>query len=218
MYKSRFPLVATLLISCIAGHAQQKTDASFLFKMWFFIEKGNVDTSSIKISWIKKDLAAKNSSYFRFFDENLKLNLDTLKSDGFEDNFIFLSLDMRKKSIEHFDSANKTLGQETKSELAWYLLISSNCNRYVIGINRSSGVSYRLSGFDENDFLNFLDDVKRVYHYWSRKKLTNHMFFRDFTVDELDFRCLHKALRSKYPYDSDKYPCVRKCSAMLKIY
>jgi hypothetical protein len=216
MVEKLLVLTIGLLFSYSHIEAQQNIDGNFLFKMWFFVEKRNVDTTSMNNNLSNKQFTSKDHSLFDFFEKNISLCLDTLKSGGLE-SFVFLSASV-SKSIKFYDSSMIKMDERTKSDLAWYLLIGSNCDKYVVGINKFTGVSYRLSGFDGNDFFAFLDDEKRAYYYEHYKKLDNKQFFKECSVEGLDFKCIYNALTAIDYYDSKKYPCLKKCSAMTGLH
>ncbi len=186
--------------------SQQTTDGNFLFKIWFFIEKVNTKSREAV------QYPIKDSSLFSFFNKNINLKTDTLKSKGFSKNYIFLSVMVLKDNKIINDSAISF----SKTSLLEYLSIPVNdCDGYLLCINTSTGTSYRLKGFLGNDFLILLKDVKgefnnKAYNQEQKLTLSTKVFLKNYSVDGLDFKCIYQGLISGET-DSKKYPCLTSC-------
>lgn len=185
--------------------SQSKTEVEDIFKMHLFLEKKNIYRSDLdnKIS--------KNDSLYDSFKKSCSLKIDTLKietdvffpSDG---DFVFFSL----SDVKY----NEGL---TYSE-SWFLKIDLGYDiKYVIAINKLTGRSYRLSGFNTNDFLSFFTDISKSYKSWYFKKLKMSKFLKSYKVESLDFKCINKGLKQDV-IDKDKYPCLRSCSDTFSIH
>ena len=139
--------VLFFLILPFYSFCQESIDGEFIFKTQLFLEKACItNTSGFK---------SKDKSLFTFFTENIKLKVDTLPSVGFPSGFIFLSLSPKNALNENAGIIyNDNI---TKTDSAVFLFIGSNCNNYVLCLNKYSGKSFRLKGFEGNYFFNLFD-------------------------------------------------------------
>ena len=94
---------------------------------------------------------------------------------------------------------------------------SGMCDFYVLALNPKTGISYCLSGFDVNDFLGFLSDFKASYFNDTGKKLKTSKFIKNYKVENLDFECLYKGLKTD-GIDREKHPCLIRCSDRIKMH
>lgn len=182
-------------------YSQDSTDQKFIFKMWFYIEHINQDLRT------NKTFRVKDSSLFALYNNYLDFNFDTLKSEGFNKNYVFLAVVSYK---------NDSLVKENaiiykKSGNLSYLSIPINyCEGYVLCINKINGRSYRLKGFRGNDFLDFLTDVKEQYFIDNNMILSNKLFFKNYKTTNLDFECIYKGLTSGNQNKKNN-SCLRSC-------
>jgi hypothetical protein len=96
--------------------------------------------------------------------------------------------------------------------------ISCPSNGYfVLGINLKTGASYRLAGFEMNDFFSFFNDFKNNFTGINLKRLKVNNFIKNYKVENLDFNCLCMGLKNIDDIDSFKYPCLKKCEDLYKI-
>lgn len=148
--------VSVLFSSTQIAYSQRSTDGKFLFKMWFFIEHANYNPAYFR----KLDFPTKDSTLFCLFNSVVDLNMDTLKSTGFDSSFLFLSIAEMKGNKLVNDSAFK---YSKTPYLSYVLTPIYHCNDvgYVLCINKSSGTSYRLQGFSGNDFWSFFERRKK---------------------------------------------------------
>lgn len=214
MFRKIF-IIGFIILIVIKSSAQQRSDGSFLFKLWFFIEKPNIEYDST-VKEVFQNFDVKGYPLFFFFMNNVSINTDTLLSKGFNNTYYFLSVSP-SKNISFKDSAREALKKISKGNASFYLLIPSNCNQYVLCINNSTGQSFRLNGFEGNDFFAFLDDVKRTYYFDYHKQLSNSEFFNKFIVNGLDFKCIYNGLTMKGA-NLQKYPCLNKCASQTGLY
>lgn len=197
------------LLHSLDVFSQNSTDGSFLFKTWLFLESKN-NQSQYDIEFPVKD-----SAVFSLFLVNVTLDLDTLRSKGFSNNFIFLSLSLNKQSLTVNDSI-KALVYNKNSPFIKYFSIPTFCDRYVLCVNRNTGLSYRLQGFSGNDFFSLLRDLNKELAFSSGEKINLKKFLKNYFVKDIDFECIAKGLKSGV-YDLRKYPCLYSCRGSEEI-
>ena len=95
--------------------------------------------------------------------------------------------------------------------------VNKYIGQYVIAINPRTGRSYRLSGFNGNDFLGFLSDFKEEFKQKNKSRLSNKKFLKGYYVEGIDFNCLYKGLKAQ-EVDRYKYPCLIRCSDPVSIH
>ena len=183
----------------IRMNSQVSTDAKAIFKMWLFLDRENIHLRN------PSKTVVKDSMLFSLFDGAIDIKLDTLKSKRFDElgyDFYLLSLNNLK--------ILKNLNDEEED----YLLLSTGkFDTFIIGINSKTGKSYRLSGFNGNDFFSLLADITEDPNSYPifNQKISHKYFLNNFEVEKLNFKCLYEALRSK-KIDRGKYPCLKRCS------
>jgi len=188
-------------------NAQSKTDIESIFKMQLFLNRKNVQFRTMDSSIVKND------SLYKVFEEVTNLKIDTLKLENkitgdFEEEFQFFKL-----SIDEIRNNRKLINDEFQ-----YIGFGSGmCDFYILALNRKTGISYRLSGFDVNDFFGFLSDFKVSYFNSTGKKLKTSKFIKNYKVENLDFECLYKGLKID-GIDRKKYPCLMRCSDRIKMH
>ena len=203
-------IVIILIFLYQNSYAQQNTDGKFIFKTWLFIEHIN-NQSRFDTAYPVKD--------FNLFSQiiyNTDLKLDTLRSIRFPNCYTFLRLIL---SVNNSNSFYKPIIYTKEKGIKEYFRISasSSCQQYVLCVNRLSGKSFRIQGFDGNDFFSLLNDLNFQLSFPQKaKKLTIKRFLRDFGVDGIDFNCIYKGLSSG-ECDYEKYPCLYNCNGSRKV-
>jgi hypothetical protein len=209
--KNTIHTIIMIFIS-LGAFAQLKTDAKSILKMQLFLNNRNVDFRGIDPKVLKND------SLYNVFTDLIDLKLDTLKITGkyeittsvFAPKYHFYKINVKNKS-------NIIYKRELYNDEGQYIGLNSGFyNIYIIGINLVTGKSYRLLGFDTNDFLGFLSDFKELYKEKQGEKLTTKQFLKDYKVDELDFECLYNGLKSE-EIDRKKYPCLGRVNDPIWI-
>lgn len=186
-------------------YSQSKTDAEDIFKMQLFLDKKNIVRSDLNKEVIKND------SLYNLFRNNIYLKIDRLKVKSNillsnEGNFNFYII----KEINY--------NPELTGDKLWFLKIDNNQEyKYIIAIDELTGQSYRLSGFNSNDFFSFYNIIKREYLNANFKNLKFSYFLKNYIVDSLDFECLDRALREN-SIDKDKFPCLRNSSDRFSMH
>jgi hypothetical protein len=199
-----------MLFSCsLPTTAQKSADGIFLFKTWLYLEHEN-NSSRQNIEFPVKD-----STVFSLYLNNVTLKLDTLSSTGFSKNYVFLALNF-KSQAERAKGNDSSLRYNDKFSFLEYIVIPTLCNKYVLCVNQTTGLSYRLQGFSGNDFFSLLRDTKADYRSDNKKQLKNSIFFKKNQVEGIDFACIFKALR-KGSYNAEKYPCLYTCRGSKEI-
>lgn len=202
----KLPILLLFIISLSNGYAQSKNNVEDIYKMHLFLNKKNSVFRNMNSS------ISKNDSLYKVFREIVIIKIDTLKMDnslsGFlEENYQFYKLSEK----------NITYKREFKKDEYSYLIPEVMINSYyVLAVNTSTGASYRLAGFDINDFMMFLSDFKENYLNGNMKRLKTNYFLNNYKVEDLDFNCLYEGLRKK-EIDRDKYSCLKRCSEPLRI-
>jgi hypothetical protein len=201
--------VSFILFFCVlSGFAQVKTDAQSIFKMWLFLDKENSDYRGIDTS------VSKNDSLYNAFRHLVNLKLDTLK--------IIKNVLPRQLHVPDFDfyelkiydpKTGKFIKNETHNRRyspgddQFFGIAIGYYGSYVIAINHTTGLSYRLKGFISNDFLEFLSDFKEFYSKNGKTSLGTKQFLNSYQIEHVDFNCLYEGLTSQKA-DRTKYPCL----------
>jgi hypothetical protein len=177
-------IILCLLIGLFnISRAQQprEKEVEFLIKTSLFAEAGGT-----------KNYVANQAAFENFL--KLDFRIDTIEQVGFED-FVFLSVDPVYKNPQ-----NVSLEEGP--------ILLDNCDRFVVGIHRKGRTIYKLKGFRNSDFPNFISALKNLNYpnVSSYKKFKSH-----YSVQGLDLGCLYKAFKN-YSSDKGKYPCLKNCS------
>ena len=175
--------------------AQTKTDAISIFKMQCFLDAKNNSSRYISSKIIKND------SLYNDFNNKTEFSLESLnviftKSLTFSNKFNFYVIS------EFLKNKNSIISVYTK--------------KHILAINPITGMSYRLLGFNGNDFLSFLSDFKEEYKEAFNRNISTSEFLKNYKVEGLDFECLYKGLKSD-ERDIKKYPCLIRVSDPIWI-
>lgn len=200
-----------IILSCIwlYSNAQLKIDAVSVFKIHLFIN------SKIEIIKGVDSTIVINDSLYKAYSNAIDLKLDTLKVTGnweltksvFSSQYQFyqlLAYDNQKKSY----TQNIVYKRKLNSSEEHFMIIKGSC---ILAINQKTGLSYKLKGFNSNDFLNFLSDFKEAYKESTGNKLSTSEFLKNYKVDGLNFECLYLGLKQD-KIDREKYPCLKRMS------
>lgn len=153
--------------------------------------------------FLNKDYSYGDSITSAFFSDIISLKYDTLLiTSNFKEvnisffNYIFLKV----------EQSNIITNQDKGDFEVW----CHDSHYYIIAINLKKGVSYRLAGFELNDFRYFYNDFLREYSTWSDQKLKIKDFIKKVKVEGLDFKCLYEGT-ANLEIDFWKFPCLKKC-------
>jgi len=193
--KTKF-YIFIMIFSSFELFSQIQIDPISIFKMQLFLDSKNV---------------IKNDSLYKAFSDVVDLKLDTLKIKG-EYNLTESALSPKYKFFQLKEHSYKKKLNEKELQLYW-IFGDKICS---IAINQETGKSYRLLGFNTSDFLSFLSDFREMYKDKQGEKLSVKQFLKNYTVSEIDFKCLYKGLNSN-EIDMKKYPCLIRASDPIWI-
>ena len=60
-------------------------------------------------------------------------------------------------------------------------------------------------------------DIKKAYRDYNFKDLKKKLFFREYFVESIDFKCLYKGLRQN-KIDKERFPCLKTCSDTFSMH
>ena len=200
---NKYFTILNLILIIGVSHAQSSTDAVDIFYMQLFLDKENIK------KYNEGDQITKNYQLFTKFKNNVNLKINKLeKHNKLKGNLEF--------DFEFYSLTNDGLiYNDIEAERNLYINYFCNDFTYILAINNRNGKSYRLAGFNGNDFLIFFQDLKEDYLQSNLKKLSHSHFFRSYRVDKLDFKCLYNSFvkgRDKY------YHCRKRCSDRLSLH
>jgi hypothetical protein len=197
-------LTAIILMgTAICVHAQKSTDVNSIFKMLLFLNKPNVHYEKEgPLNAIKDD-----SLYLRFKDI-VELTPEKLPASWelesfMEDEYTFYKVDLAIASSKHYKMQLEYREEQILG------LFHGTYTTYIIAIDDTRGKCYRITGFDQSDFLAFLMDFKELYDNKTSKSLSTNKFLKNFIVEGVDFSCLYDGLREN-KRDTKKYPCLKR--------
>jgi hypothetical protein len=108
-------------------------------------------------------------------------------------------------------SVYKMLGFSFENNIGYYSAINIlELDSYMIAINNATGRSYRLRGFNSNDFKHFFTDYLETLYFYD-KKITKRQIKRLkdlISIDGLDIDCLFRSI-SQVGRNVTKFPCLR---------
>jgi hypothetical protein len=203
--KVKLMLCFNLMLCVFSVHSQNTTNAKDIFKLWLFLDKANAVTDDSSRTHIK------DYSLFLSFYDIMDLKMDTLKSEAFDQiGYKFYSINLNSST------QLKAIPAKQESDV---LLFTGTLTTFIVGINDRIGKSYRLAGFNGNDFLNLLSDVKEGSNTYpiSIYPVSHQIFFKRYKVEGLDFNCLYNGLRAKNK-DIKRFPCLKRCSDPIVSY
>lgn len=185
--------------------AQSKSDGKFLFKTWLFLEHSNTKSRHAT------QFSGKDSLLFNLFQKEIEIKIDTLKSSGFSEDYVFLSVNLSGDTLKR-----NAIKYKDGSLVEYADIPVDNCDGYVLCVNKNRGTSYRIRGFSANDFFGLYQDVQLQNKELTNRRLSIKQFLKNYAVDGLDFWCLYSGLTSA-DRDFIKYPCLRNCSDVMVI-
>jgi len=192
--KRKIGFILLLYICSYPVIGQMKINEGDLFKMYIFLERPLFDN---------RDLIKDNSLY-QYYCDHMTISPRPLTSTSMRSDFRFYICNIMSDISYDKIASNSDDGKD-------FGILSGFNHDYILCIDLLIGKSYRIMGFDGNDFLEFLED------YCKRDRVSRREFFRWFSVEGIDFKCLYRALRSK-ERDRDKYPCLQRVSDPIRIH
>ena len=169
--------------------AQNKVDVESIFKMQLILDKE-----------IRKDIdVLKGDSLYIEYSKSIKITPKSLAAVNIDKSYVFLSLRL-------FDDVVRIPSESDENNKFFEMRIHLAGTRYyTLCININNGRSYRLEGFNGNDFLNFLTD------YTQNENISVKEFLKKCSVERIDFNCLYKGLKENVR-NTYKYPCLKRVS------
>jgi hypothetical protein len=194
-------ILLLLIFNSTILSAQTKTVENEIFKIQLWLNKKSLT---------KNNGQNESKDSYKNFCDSFNLSLNKLKVQNnliglFDQEYVFYRV------FESDIVFKEGLSNED------YKLLDIQCypsNSYILAINQTTGSSFKLKGFETNDFASFLFDLKRNL---SNKNFQIRDFLKNFKVEGLDFECLYEGLNINKEVDIVKYPCLIKCSDLLKI-
>ncbi|MDR2651972.1 MAG: hypothetical protein LBC68_06610 [Prevotellaceae bacterium] len=206
----------------------QKIDAVDIAKMYMFLNQSYT-------TYFMPNMINKNDFSYLDFKNSFEIKLDTLEitdeleeiTDYNKDNNFFEFIDGKLKYTFYKINIDSITNEP-------FFIGSFAMMRYcVIAIQESTGKSYRIIGFDNNDLLSFLSDFRSQYLKVNHKNISINQILKYFKVECVDFECLYNGLTDKNWIRTAincKYPCLwrindgfntgynhsKKCQKMLK--
>lgn len=196
---------------------QNRTDAESIFKMFLFLNTENVSFKGMDIT------VSKNDSLYKAFSDVVYPKLDILKNIKSNLQYELAIPKYKFYELVIYDTAKKDYTDNiiykrklNLNEGQFFGVYVGGCDSYIIAINQYTGASYRLKGFNINDFLAFLSDFREEYSKQSGKQLSTKSFLNGYAIEGLDFECLYDGLTAK-EMDRKKYPCLRRAADITPV-
>lgn len=167
--------------SVLLSQSNRQQEIDFLIKVVLYQEAGGTLNYT--------------SDYYLLGDFlKLNFNIDTLEEEGLSD-FLFLEINPRYENPHNINFSDGP-----------FLL--DNCTELIVAVHKRGRSIYKLKGFRNNDFQNFIRALKFLnYPYVNSKK----QFVKNYFVEKLDLKCLYKVF-STYSIEKGKYKCLNNCS------
>ena len=204
-----FKLFCVILLYSTSGFSQSYNtgiDYEHIFKNWIYIEKKSnvlIDKDNLKT------LTVKNDSIYDLFITNIELKISD-KKNNLPNNFVVKQLIIDEKNIKN----NSELTPYTLSTRSFSYTYQCQGALALI-FDLKTGISYRIMGFNGNDTLSFIQDLRKYLREiqdenYSEKKITNTFF-----IEGVDMKCILKGLKSKNEKDTNRFPCLKSCLGEL---
>ena len=209
-------------------YSQSTVDVVSIFKMQLFLDRDDFAVKEYKEGRLVRRGYIRNDSLYYVFSDFANRDfkyLDTLNIYNEYDR----GYSMYKSKLAFYSLRDKynpedyVLYDTTKiSRNDFYIFETwvSETVPYILAIDHASGRSYRISGFNGNDFLDFLSDFKEFYKSYNKINLSDKKILKNFNVEGIDLKCIYKGLRDKkwireertehWPVTMKKYPCLQR--------
>lgn len=194
-----------ILLFCYSSQAQQKAGIDFehIFKNWIYIEK---TSDLVKDKYNINPFTIKNDSVYAIFSKNIKLKISDVKSN-LPPNYEVKSLLLNESNVINTDS-NLTPYNIGINSFAY----NPQCDGELILIfNKNTGMSYRVKGFNGNDCLIFLTDLKISIFKKSGKEFKRNRLLKDYKIEGVDLECIYRVLIDEKSNYHKLFPCLKSC-------
>jgi hypothetical protein len=189
----------------------QNINTESIFKMQIFMD-------SSPYIYKENQNVKRNDSIYSLFSDTYELKLNALRTNHYYhyfDNFEFLELLIYDTNKGKFTD-NVITRKEISNDIKPYSIGAGKGNRYVLAVNVKNGKSYRVVGFNGNDFLELIRDFFEIYNFSATKRIESKQFIKNYEVDSLDLKCLFHGLISNN-FDRTKFPCLTRVNDLIII-
>lgn len=192
--------------SCNSRNSEQKEIDQF--GQIYGGQEGNkiiiVDTipiyARLKVNLISLDLIDTEVTFFNNSKRGIILYKPLLPNDSMERPFPVL------------DVAYRNLPDIRKESKAKYI----DNMRDTGGVIIPDVIPKNLLEIRSGDSLKFKLNLSKIYDLRYKRPLKTKLFFKEYTADDIDFRCIYSGLQSGQ-YNSKEYPCLFNCRGSKEI-
>lgn len=189
-------------VNCFA-QTNSKIDFEHVFKKWIYIEK---TSELINDKYDLNPITIKNDTVFNNFNSNLKLIVTSVKSN-LPSGFFVKSVSLDSQNVINMNPNLNPYNIGIKS-----FSYTNQCSgKLVLIFNLKTGMSYRISGFNGNDYLDFLSDLKNILFEDIGKKFKRSQLMNKYFIEHVDLKCIYKGLMSEEQDNNKKFPCLKSC-------
>jgi len=163
----------------------------------------NIDTTKLlytaKLQILSSESADYNEININAFLE--KQQASFLQSKGFSDVYFILI----ENRASHYDSIFIEKHKEDfKKNLRFHA-----CD-YILAYNCRTGLYYKLKGFRNNDFEDFINDMIKMGNIFNFTIKNKDIFMYSYSVEDLDLACLWEYFFGKRKKNKE-YDCIISC-------
>jgi hypothetical protein len=168
---------------------QKAVNVDLIFKLQFFIDYQNDDYEALR-----------NDSILSVLLNDCEIVIEKVEIE--HNRFVAFPPDFE---------VYRMLEYSFKNDIRYYGAIDFfESYSYMIAINNATGRSYRLRGFNSNDFNSFFTDYLETFYFYDRK-ITKRKIkeLKDLiSIDGLDIDCLFRSI-SQVGRNVIEFPCLR---------
>ncbi len=192
-----------LLLSLNAfSQNEQKIDYEHIFKNWIYIEK---TSGYILTEESTNSISIKNDSIYNLFRDNIKLKISEL-NNNLPHKYVVKCLTLNNENVINTNQDLTPFNIDLNS-----FFYNNQCDgKLVLVFDIEKGMSYRIAGFNGNDLMSLLFNIKE-YYYKNYKKISFKSIIKKHHIKEVDLLCAYKGLKSEKLIDYKKYPCLKSC-------
>ncbi|MDR2651970.1 MAG: hypothetical protein LBC68_06600 [Prevotellaceae bacterium] len=215
----KYYLLFMMLFSILNSYSQN-IDAEYIAKHYLFLNTSfySVESNSIFCQYTQ-DFQINNKLFSKYIN-SFSIKLDTLEvvdrleetTNYKKDNNFYSWIDGKLRYQFYKINFNNIIFDSSVDTLCRFFIgIVVEKKHCIIAIQEATGRTYRIMGFENSDFLSFIDDFKHQYLLKIGKKLNTQTILNYFNVENVDFNCLYKGCVDIYFNNNDsKTPCLKK--------
>jgi hypothetical protein len=203
--KNIIKITLILLFLSFKSFSQKNLNVDYehIFKNWIYLEK---PSGFVKDSNSLKSITVKNDSIYRIFMTNLQLKLSDVSSN-LPKKFVVKCLELNGKSIIYTDE-NLTAYNVGIHGFSY----TSQCDgKMILVFDSETGMSYRVAGFNGNDLLGLITNLKDYNYKEEDKDLKSKSIIKKYFIKDVDLLCIYKGLTCEDSDNYIKYPCLKSC-------